>query len=154
MIYEVKEYGSKTIKNYKINGNKVIVNYINGYYDVIENTSDIIDGLNLVMETQLESFLKEEESIIYAYNKIDKKLNTVSSAIKMALISDLKEISKTLETSKTLKDKLDYFKLCKAYFEHKDELNLDDGKIEVINANNLDRYSEKSLILLAHQKRR
>lgn len=153
MTYEVKEYGIKTIKNYKTSGNKIIVNYINGYYEILENTKDIVDGLNLVMETQLESFLKEEEKLKSMYDNIDKKINTTSSALKMALFGDLKEISKTLEMSKQLQEKLEYFKLCKAYYDHKDELNLDNGKTTVISANNFEQYSEKSLILIAHQKR-
>lgn len=154
MIYEIKEYREKTIKKYKINGNKIIVYYINGYYDVLDYSKENIDGLNLVMDIQLESFLKEQEILEKQYNMIDDKINNVSSAIKLAFLGDLREISKTISTSKQLQEKLEYMNLCRTYYEHKEYLNLDTGNFEVINANNFEDQTAKALLSISYQKKK
>ncbi len=154
MKYETKEFRDKTIKNYVIKDDKIIVFYINGYYDFIEKSDQKISDLNFVMEQQLKSFLKEEDEIQKLYNRLDKKINTTSSAIKLALFGDIKEITNILECKKILSQKLEYLKICRAYLEHIDELNSRIGNFPIITVNDIDKYNEKNIIFIANQKRK
>lgn len=155
VMYVISKYGpDETLKNYTIQGDKIIVHYINGYYEVLDNTQSNLQGINLVLETQLEEFLEEESELYKISYDIDNEINKFNlETIKFALLGDIRDINAKIKSSKEIDKKIEYLKLCKAYFEHKEILNQKIGNFPVITANNVDEYSKALVLSISYQKR-